>query len=317
MSTSPKSSPPGPIACIGAANLDRKARAIGPVVLGSSNPVTVTLASGGVARNVAETLTRLGCAVRMIAGVGRDADGDRLVVGLRALGIDTAGIARIDGRTTATYTALVDGAGEMVVALADMDIHDALTPDAIDMDHLGDCAFWFLDTNLPAATLRHLLDRRPAGVRVAVDCVSVAKAVRLDGLLGGIDLLFANADEATALTGLPVRAPLQVLSAAEALRDAGVGAAVIGRGQDGVAVAAGGVHEFLPAVRAKVTEVTGAGDALAAGTLFGLAIGLDIVRSVRLGLATAAFAVEAMESVSTALHPDAVMNRAKVTVDGR
>ncbi|MGP1396515.1 MAG: carbohydrate kinase family protein [Inquilinaceae bacterium] len=316
MSKAPKPPPPGPIACIGAANLDRKARAVGPVVLGSSNPVSVTLAPGGVARNVAETLTRLGCAVRMVAGVGRDADGDRLLVGLRALGIDTEGVARVDGRTTATYTALVDRDGEMVVALADMDIHDALTPDAIDTDHLGDCAFWFLDTNLPADTLRHLLQARPAGVQVAVDCVSVAKAVRLDGLLDRIDLLFANADEATALTGLPVRAPLEVLSVAETLRDAGVGAAVIGRGQDGVAVAADGVHEFLPAAPATVTEVTGAGDALAAGTLFGLVTGLAMMPSVRLGLATAAFAVEVMESVNPALHPDAVLARAKVAVDG-
>lgn len=48
-----------PIVCIGAANLDRKLRTLAPLQLGTSNPASAEEVFGGVARNIAENLTRL------------------------------------------------------------------------------------------------------------------------------------------------------------------------------------------------------------------------------------------------------------------
>ena len=64
------------VACIGAAHIDRKATAAGPIVPGSSNPVTMRVGAGGVARNVAENLARLGLSVTMVSRVGHDREGD-------------------------------------------------------------------------------------------------------------------------------------------------------------------------------------------------------------------------------------------------
>ena len=55
------------IACIGGAHLDRHGVLRGPLVLGTSNPGSVHVAVGGVARNVAENLARLGVKVTLVS----------------------------------------------------------------------------------------------------------------------------------------------------------------------------------------------------------------------------------------------------------
>src|SRR5713226_870838 len=139
----------GKILCIGAAHLDRRARAIAAVVAGSSNPVRLSTGWGGVARNVAETLVRLGASVGLVSRVGADAEADRLIEALAALGIDTGLIARAPGATTASYTALLDPAGELVVGLADMAIYDGMDAAffAPLRPRLADHAAWFVDAN--------------------------------------------------------------------------------------------------------------------------------------------------------------------------
>ena len=60
------------IACLGGAHVDRHGVLQGPLVLGTSNPGRVSSDFGGVARNVAENLARLGRRVSMLSRVGAD-----------------------------------------------------------------------------------------------------------------------------------------------------------------------------------------------------------------------------------------------------
>src|SRR3954454_15657445 len=96
------------VACIGAAHIDRKATASGPIVPGSSNPVTMRVSAGGVARNVAENLARLGLSVTMVSRVGSDREGDAVLDGLEESGIGLEFCTRSTTSPTATYTALLD-----------------------------------------------------------------------------------------------------------------------------------------------------------------------------------------------------------------
>src|SRR6266850_5910429 len=63
------------VVCIGGANMDIKCRIAGKTVMGSSNPGATVLAPGGVARNVAHNLARLGVGAALVSAVGRDAFG--------------------------------------------------------------------------------------------------------------------------------------------------------------------------------------------------------------------------------------------------
>lgn len=120
-----------PILVVGGANLDRIAKGLGPVVPGTSNPASLQESYGGVARNLAENLARLGLPVRLLTAVGDDAAGTALLRHAQELGIDTAGTLRAMGCPTGTYTALLEPEGELVVAMADMGVLERLTVPAL------------------------------------------------------------------------------------------------------------------------------------------------------------------------------------------
>ncbi|HSK38944.1 MAG TPA: carbohydrate kinase family protein [Arenibaculum sp.] len=302
------------ILCIGAAHTDRKARAAEPVVPGTSNPVSVRSSTGGVARNVAENLARLGMPVALMSRIGQDREGDAVLAGLEAVGVDCALVERSPSSPTASYTALLDPAGELFVAMADMAIYGEMQVRLLarSLPALARFGAWFVDCNLPTGSLRFLLENRPANVRLFVDPVSVTKAERLRGLLGGIETLFANREELSALTGLPIRAPLDLCAAAGLLLDRGVGSVVGSRGADGCLLATPQEYTFLPPVPAEVRDVTGAGDALIAGTILGRLRGLPVGGAVRVGLACAALAVESRETVYPGLTPETAFARAGI-----
>ena len=63
------------ICVIGGANVDVAARAAGLFIAGDSNPGTVTVAPGGVGRNIAHNLTLLGDQVTLATIFGNDGFG--------------------------------------------------------------------------------------------------------------------------------------------------------------------------------------------------------------------------------------------------
>ena len=296
------------IACFGAANLDRLARAEAPVVLATSNPVAVATATGGVARNVAESLARLGLSAALVSRIGIDPDGDRICDATTGRGVDMAATTRSPGCATAGYTALLGPDGEMAVAMADMAIYDELTPDILEgvLNAFDRHAIWFADCNLPAPTLALLRRSKPADTLLAIDAVSVAKAERLGPDLNGIDLVVCNRDEAAVLAGRT--GPDSEL--AEAILRRGAKAAIVTLGADGALIADSAGCRTEPATAATIRDVTGAGDALIAGTLFGLSEGRTLADSVRIGLAAAAFALESDRAVSDDLSRDTLLARA-------
>jgi pseudouridine kinase len=269
------------IACIGGAHIDRRGLLRAPSVPGSSNPATVRSDFGGVAHNVAHNLARLGCSVRLVSRVGDDETGRQVRTHLEAAGIEPL-LTTSPNHPTASYTAILEPTGDLVIGLADMDIYDELAPALIEpsLPRLRECDLWFIDTNLPSDTIAWLLDA--AGpIPVAVDAISVAKSQRLVPLLPRIPLLFCNAAQAVVLSkarasdGLP-----------------GALAAVVSDGDRGVAVSQGGEVHTMRTLPAKPRDVTGAGDALAAGTLYGLSRGEPLLDAIRWGLAAAAVTVE-------------------------
>jgi pseudouridine kinase len=323
------------IACIGGISLDRKLRSILGVRFGTSNPVTGSVASGGVARNVAHGLARLGCSVTLFSAVGNDAPGEGLLDELRADGVDVSGVKRSSRHPTASYTAVLEPDGRLAIGLADMEIFTTL--DAVwaaeILPGLEGADHWFVEANLPAATLERLLSRPPAAATVVADPVSVPKAKRLIPVLPAVHALFPDREEALAMaraggapaavemtSGLSARTRLseagpdvdEVVSAAAALRDLGAGTVVVSLGADGVYVDDGEHRDWVPAISpGRVADVTGAGDALAAGYLYGLSSGAD--DPLRLGLAAASLAVEETGSWAAGLTRERLHERAEAT----
>ena len=186
------------VVVVGGANVDVKARTANALVTGTSNPGTVVRTPGGVGRNVAENLARLGSrVVALVSTVGSDPDGDWLLEETAAAGVDVSPVLR--GGRTGRYVAVLDAGGELVVGVSDMAATDALGPDVLDHDLLRSADLVVVDGNLPATTVDAVL---ALGVRVVIDPVSVAKARRISPLLSGNRPVYAitpNEDELAAL----------------------------------------------------------------------------------------------------------------------
>jgi pseudouridine kinase len=285
------------IACIGGAHIDRHGVLGGPLIPGTSNPGTVTSDFGGVARNVAENLSRLKREVRMVSRVGDDETGRAVTGHLQSLGIDTS-LITTSTRPTASYTAILEANGELVLGLADMGIYDEITPALLEpgLPRLLECELWFVDANLPAETLRWIAEVS-SHLALTADAVSVVKSRKLAGILDVVSPLFLTVAQAGSIQGGEFADAAQ---AARAMSER-VLSGVVTAGAAGVAAWLNGEVRVMPARPAKVRDVTGAGDALIAGTLFGITGGTPgFFRAVQLGLAAAQITVES--GSTTAAH---------------
>ncbi|WP_193369533.1 PfkB family carbohydrate kinase [Pelagibius marinus] len=293
------------VTVVGACHLDRKARGVAPFVAGASNPAELQSCPGGVARNVAENLCRLGAEVELVTRLGADAEGDALLAGLRTSPLGLAGVSRSPAAPTAFHLIALQPDGEMLVAVADMRVYDEITPALIRNlpESVWESEALIADCNLPQETLAFLAGLRQKGRRMAAIGVSPAKAGRLRPHLAACDFLLVNRREAAVLTGLdPERAAPAAL--AEALLAAGAGEVVLTLGAAGICLAGAGAVVELPTLPGRLVDVTGAGDALAAAFLAARLQGRDLESAGRRALAAARLTVETTDSVSAELTPE-------------
>lgn len=238
------------VVVIGGINADLKARTDAPLVPGTSNPGTATLAPGGVGRNIAENLARLGTPVRLVGVVGDDDLGRLVLDATGAAGVDTTHV-RVRQGPTGSYTALLDHRGELVAGIADMAATDELAPE--DVPDLSGAAMVVLDGNLRVDTFAHARSRaQEQGVPVVVDPVSVPKAARLAAEIEDLRCVTPNRDELVALGGVG------------SLLGRGVDLVWERLGPDGSVLHTRGGMTTMAAPLGEVVDVTGAGDALLA-----------------------------------------------------
>jgi pseudouridine kinase len=299
------------ITCFGAAHIDRRAHSHNPIARGTSNPVDVTESPGGVAHNVAEVLAMLGEEVALVSLLGRDRHGQLVASSLTEAGVDLTSLMRSDDFPTATYTALVEPDGHLYVGFADMAIYSQLVPpmlaDAI-AEHAADDA-WFVDTNLPPESVTLLAARSPG--LLAGNTVSVPKARRLHPVLGRLNLLVANKEEAAELAGSDGDAEAVAL----ALHQAGVDVVAVTIHEEGVILAADGVATTLAALSADAKDVTGAGDAFTGTMIHELLRGHDPLAAAHVALGAAAITIEADASVAAELSEKTARARAGLSGD--
>ena len=297
-----------PIVCLGAANLDRKLRSNATLKMGTSNPARQDESFGGVARNIAENLARLSAPVSLLTVIGDDSSGKALLEHAEAAGIDVRGTLRLQGVCTGTYTAVLDDHGEMMLALADMELYDTLTPEFLGtrQPQRAVGALTVADMNLPHDTLRSLLDDslRDA-IPLVIVAVSQPKMARLPQDLRGLRLLILNRGELETRVGRPLKTEADLLSACRETQAQGAQDVIVTLGGTGVVYTTADGIGHLDAQEAKIVDVTGAGDAFSAGVCWSLFHGSeDLHLACRRGLRLSAMTLECEETVCPYLSAD-------------
>ena len=290
------------VVVIGGANMDVKARSARAAVPATSNPGTGSMTAGGVGRNIAENLARLGTRTQLVAAIGSDGLGDQVLAATSGAGVHVEHVRR-SAHATGTYTAVLDADGELVVAVSDMAATDELPPGQVDAarDLIAAASLVVLDGNLPTGTLAFALDlATTAGARVLLDPVSVPKAAALAHLVHSDRPLLAitpNRDELAALTGLPARTERQLEKAVRTLLDRGVELVWVRLGRAGSVLGSASGTTVMAAVHADVADVTGAGDAMLAAFCHALLAGAEPVDAAAYGHAAAALTVASPHTV--------------------
>lgn len=252
---------------------------------------------GGVARNVAENLARLGQPVTLITAVGNDRFGSELLDSTRACGVDVSQCQCVSDCATASYLAVYNPDGSLDIALEDMRVLRTITP-AILMENerrFHEAGLVFVDANLNPRTLRTAVQlAHKAGVPICADTTSTQLAHKLAPILNKLFMLTANSAEASILCkhDPDVTERTSALQAARKLVDYDTEIAIITLAQFGVCYATPVVSGHVPAVRTKIVDPTGAGDALTASVLFGLVNEIPLDDAVRLGVTAASLVLK-------------------------
>jgi len=294
---------------VGGANIDIKVAIKGATIPATSNPGTATVSIGGVGRNIAHNLARLGTAVRLISAVGRDPEGDRLLTETAAAGVDVAAVRR--GGKTGVYSAVLDRDGELVIGVSAMDVVDEITQRYLGRNRtaIEGAAFLVADCNLHRSSLQWLQQcAKEKGIAFLVEPVSAVKVEKLNAILrrgAAVHTVTPNAQQLEALSGGDVKSMDALLRAARALHDRGVQNVLVGLGPEGALLSAsqGGEvkQHHIPAAQAKPKDVTGGGDAHVAGYVAGLVAGMKPLQAALLGQAAAGLAVSSVETVSRSM----------------
>lgn len=280
------------VTVVGAVNVDISATPMKRLRMADSNPGRMHIGFGGVGRNIAENMRRLGTNVEMITVFGDDFYGEELRKDMASLRIGTSLSLELKGVSTSTYICINEHDGDMAVAISDMDIYKQLTPAYLKtkMALINESSYLVIDTNIPEDCIEYLCEE--AKVPIIAEPVSTAKAVKLKNVLDKLYILKPNKYELELLSGVTVDDDESLFKAIDILLDKGVKNLVVSLGKDGVYYAFKDVKKHFDAMPSHVVNTTGCGDALLGGIASGIDAGLDIEKAITVGMKAASLCVE-------------------------
>ena len=304
---------------VGGANMDLLGSPQAILKSHTSNPGSVSSSPGGVGRNIAENLVRLGQTCVLMAPVGDDANGIFLKQHCQKLGIQTQCMVMLAGESTSTYLSIVDHTGEMQIAIADMTLIDQFGAAQLKafLTLLQQASVVVLDANLSSDCLAFLVVNLPDQL-LFVDTVSVSKAVRITPFLSHIHSLKPNFLEAQAIAGThfglkPSNDQLVELSSW--FLDQGVKHLYLSLGAKGLLYRdASQCFIMAPSVSSKSTDIVnsnGAGDAMMAAIVDAWLNANDAPKAAASALACAHIAMASEATISPHLTPKLLLKTLK------
>ena len=284
--------PEGPVLVVGAASIDIVGRLRGELHKETSNQAHIRTAPGGVARNIAENLARLGQPAVLLTAVGSDDNGDYLIEQTARAGVDVGSVLRASHCPTGAYLGVLNNRGALAYALDDMRAVASVTPDYLEanVEHFKQASLLFVDANLSKETLRKAFAlARKHKLPVGADPTATPLTHRLKPYIPRLTMIIPNEAEASLLCDRPVEVGKRrsALMAAKHLVSMGVKLAIVTLAQLGVVYATSETSGQIPAIRTEIVDATGAGDALTAAVIFAILNDIPLDDAMQLGVSAA------------------------------
>lgn len=280
------------ITVIGGSNMDIQGVPNKSLVMFDSNPGKVDISLGGVGRNIADNICRLGVGVKLISAVGNDLYGNEILSKCKSYGIDVDDCYVSSEHSTSIYVSVLNNSKDMQVAISHMDILDKLDVSYLESKHqsINDSLAIVLDTNLSEDVIDYITSTYPH-IPIFVDTVSTAKCVKIKSIVGRFNTIKLNKYEAEALCDIKINSLDDLKLCSNHLLNMGTKNVFITLGEDGVFCANenGSIH--INSVKIDIINATGAGDAFTAALVYGYLNNFEIDACAKFAMGASLIAI--------------------------
>ena len=300
------------VCVIGGANIDISGTSVSILNPNDSNPGNITTSLGGVARNIAENLSRMDVKVEFITVMGADSYAEEIEKDCTEHNICISNSEIIQNENTSKYLCINDENGEMQLAISDMEIYKYITPEFLEdkLDIINKSSACVVDTNIPQVSLEYLMDNCVAPI--FLDTVSIKKTEKIKNSLHNIHTLKPNILEAEILSNTKIRSDEDLELATKIILNKGVKQIFVSLGSEGVYFTNGVLQGRLPSITKDIVNTTGAGDSYIAAVVWAYLKGFDLERSAKAGLAASCICAKSTRTVSEDIS---VENIEKLIID--
>jgi len=252
---------------IGAQNIDIYATTKNEYTLHDSNLSKIHIAFGGVARNIAENIKRMGNPISFLTIFGDDYFSQSAKKSLEDLNIDITESRLIKSATNSVYLGVMDQDNDLFLGLNDMDILKELTKAYLSTksEYINSFDILIIDNNLSIEAIEYLL-KEYHHKTIVMDAVSTKKVIKIANLLQYIDLLKVNQLELGKLSKKEDLS-LQISD----LLEQGVSSILVTNQDKTIKLATKeGIISSKPIEIANIINASGAGDAFLSGFVHGM-----------------------------------------------
>jgi ribokinase len=234
--------------------------------------VSVTRQPGGSAANTIVGLARLGVRTGFVGTVGSDREGSLLLDDFKQEGVDLHGITKAKGNT-GTALIFIDSHGERAIYVLPS-VNDTFVTANFDYAKQAKIVHFssFMGIDQLKMQISFVQQLRGSRVKISFSPGNIYAKLGLNELKPLIErslVLFLNKEEASALTGS------SDVEEVASILDEGAHIVAVTLGDKGSYVVTRSKSLNLPPYKSDITDTVGAGDAFAAGFLYGQLTGKD------------------------------------------
>ena len=282
-----------------------------------SIPGHIKISFGGVCRNIAENLVRVGVNTQFISTLGDDENGKSILEHSRKLGYNMENSLFLEGESTPTYLAILNHQGEMESAVVDMESLNKMDEAFVDGKHevFENAEYTIVDSDNPIL-LEYILKKYQGKSKFILDPVSAKKAKKIRHLVKYFHTIKPNRFETEALCGFKIETNDDLRKAGRFFIEQGVKDVFISLDAEGIYyITSEGEEGTLACCEPiDVKNVTGAGDSFVAGIGYGYMNNLNIKDTLKYSVAMSIITITHEETINPKMSHELVedlVNRTK------
>jgi sugar/nucleoside kinase (ribokinase family) len=281
------------ISIIGGIFIDVKAWPDHEIKWRDSNAGKISYTAGGVARNIAENIGRLGISCNLFGIVGDDVMGQKVLADTALGGVGVSHILKSKMAATGTSMIQLDEKGDLMCCTTDMGATASISKTYVEnvWEYIEGSALIIVDTELKKEVLQLILDKANAeDIPVLIEPVSGEKSRKVAHLTGKLTYFTPNEVEYEAFE----QEPSKTIRIHHFLKTCGPdGVWWQGINQSG---------KQFPVTPIEIVDATGAGDAFVAGFACARYLQKNMETAIAFGHKLAALTLQSPLAVSEAIN---------------